>query len=357
MRLRPVLLSLAALALTACATTDTTVGNVAAAEPSKDQGPAAELRLGYFANVTHAGAVYGVGSGTFQESLGSTKLSSQVFNAGPAAVEALFGDAVDATFIGPNPAINGFVKSGGALRIVSGATSGGASLVVAKGITSAAQLKGKIVASPQTLGTQDIALRTWLSGQGFAVDEAGAGDVTIRAQENAQTLQEFQAGRIAGAWVPEPWASRLVLEGGGTVLVDEKTLWPGGEFVTTHLVVRTEYLEEHPATVKALLEGQIAANEAIEADLTGAKEVVNAELEELTGKALQPATIDRAFAGITLTTDPLAQTLKTSAEHGFQSGLVDRADLTGIYDLTLLREVLGTDVSDAGLGASTQKKG
>ena len=154
-------------------------------------------------------------------------------------------------------------------------------------------------------------------------------------------------------WVPEPWASRLVLEGGGKVLLDERDLWPGGDFVTTHLVVRADYLEQHPATVKALIEGQIAANEAIEADQAGAEEVVNAELEELTGKALEPATLDRAFSNITLTSDPLAETLKTSAEHGVDSGLVERADLTGIYDLTLLREVLGTDVSDAGLGVPT----
>ena len=360
MRLRPVLLSLLALTLTtACATTDTSTIKAAAVDTSKDRGPAAELRLGYFANVTHAGAVYGAGAGTFAEALGSeTALKTQDFNAGPAAVEALFAGSIDATFIGPNPAINGFVKSGGqALRIVSGATSGGASLVVAEGITSPAQLEGKILSTPQTLGTQDIALRTWLADKGFEVDEAGAGDVTIRAQENAQTLQEFQAGRIAGAWVPEPWASRLVLEGGGTVLVDEKTLWPDGEFVTTHLVVRTQYLEEHPQTVKKLLEGQVAAGKAIASDLPGAKAVVNAELKELTGKALKPATIDRAFEGIEITTDPLAETLKTSAEHAVATGLTKEADLTGIYDLTLLREVLGTDVSDAGLGAPSQKKG
>ena len=359
MRLRPVLLSLLALSLaTACATTDTSTTKAAAVDTTKDQGPAAELRLGYFANVTHAGPVYGVGKGLYQEALGSTTLKTQVFNAGPAAVEALFAGAVDAAYLGPNPAVNGFVKSGGeALRIVSGATSGGASLVVAKGITSPAQLKGKIVASPQTGGTQDVALRTWLAGNGFRVDQSGAGDVTIRAQENAQTLQEFQAGRIAGAWVPEPWASRLVLEGGGSVLVDEKALWPGGKFVTTHLVVRTQYLEEHPQTVKALIEGQVKADQAIAADQAGAKTVINAQLEELTGKALKPATIDRAFSGITITEDPLAETLKTSAQHGFATGLTKEADLTGIYDLRLLREVLGTDVSDAGLGAATEQKG
>ncbi len=353
MKLRSAVLSVAALALTAaCATTDTSITRAAAVDASKDRGPAAELRLGYFANVTHAGPVYGVGKGLYQQALGATALRTQVFNAGPAAVEALFAGAVDAAYLGPNPAVNGFVKSGGkALRIVAGATSGGASLVVAKGITSPAQLEGEVVASPQTGGTQDVALRTWLADNGFTVDQAGAGDVTVRAQENAQSLQEFQAGRIAGAWVPEPWASRLVLEGGGSVLVDEKSLWPGGRFVTTQLVVRTQFLEEHPQTVEALLRGQVAADEAIAADPAGAKTLVNAELQRLTGKALTPATIDRAFANIEITEDPLAATLRTSAEHGFATGLTQEADLTGIYDLRLLREVLGTDVPDAGLGA------
>ncbi|MCW2776714.1 MAG: sulfonate transporter substrate-binding protein, partial [Frankiales bacterium] len=214
--LRKAVLVLSALALASgCATSNASDTKKDAAPAASRTGtPAAELRLGYFANVTHASAVYGVGSGDFQKSLGSTKLSTQIFNAGPAAVEALFAGSLDAAYLGPSPAINAFVKSNGdAIRIVSGATSGGAALVVAKGITSPQQLKGKIVADPQTGGTQDVALRTWLKGQGFTEDATGAGDVTIRAQENAQSLQEFQAGRIAGAWVPEPWASRLVLEG------------------------------------------------------------------------------------------------------------------------------------------------
>lgn len=349
--IRPSLLAVAALALSACAVTDLN----AVAQPvrtSADARPAAELRLGYFANVTHAGAVYGVGTGTFAEELGATRLKTQVFNAGPAAVEALFAGSLDAAYLGPNPAVNGFVRSRGeALRIVAGATSGGASLVVRDDITSPDQLRGERLASPQTGGTQDVALRTWLAEQGFRVDEEGGGDVVIRAQENATTLTEFQAGRIAGAWVPEPWASRLVLEGGGRVLVDEKDLWPGGRFVTTQLVVRTQFLRDHPQTVEALLRGQIAADRQIAADPARAKSVLNAELLELTGKALQPATLDRAFAQIEVTEDPVASSLRRSAENAFASGLVPEADLSGIYDLTLLRKVLGRDVQDAGLGS------
>jgi NitT/TauT family transport system substrate-binding protein len=314
---------------------------------------AGQLRLGYFANVTHAGPVYGVGTGVLQQALGTTKLSTQIFNAGPAAVEALFAGAIDAAYVGPNPAINGFVKSKGeALRIVAGATSGGAALVVKPEITSPAQLKGKRIADPQTGGTQDIALRSWLAGQGFTEQVDGSGDVTILAQENAATLDLFKAGRIDGAWVPEPWASRLVLDGGGKVLVDEKSLWPGGRFVTTNLVVSTSFLTEHPATVEALLRGQVEADRQINADKAKAQAVVNAELKKLTGKSLQPAVIARAFSQIEITEDPVASSLKTAAEHAFASGLTKEADLNGIYDLTLLRKVLGRTVDDAGLGRS-----
>ena len=349
---------LAAVAVTSACAVTPDAASAAPVVSSPDARPADELRLGYFANVTHAGAVYGVGSGTFADALGDTRLETQVFGAGPAAVEALFAGSIDAAYLGPNPAVNGFVKSRGeALRIVAGATSGGASLVVRKGITSAEQLRGEKLASPQTGGTQDIALRTWLAEQGFEVDADGGGDVVIRAQENAQTLSEFQAGRIAGAWVPEPWASRLVLEGGGEVLVDEADLWEGGRFVTTHLVVRTDFLRDHPQSVEALLRGQVEAEAQIAADPERAKRVVNAELEELTGKALQPATIDRAFSRIEVTSDPVASSLRRSAEDAVATGLVEEADLTGIYDLTLLEAVLGRDVEDAGLGRAAAAEG
>jgi NitT/TauT family transport system substrate-binding protein len=337
------LLALAALgAVSACG---------ASSSASEKAGPARELRLGYFANVTHAAAVYGVGTGLYQQALGGTTLKTQVFSAGPTAVEALFAGAVDAAYVGPNPAVNAFVQSKGeAVRIVAGATSGGAALVVKPSITDVSQLRGKRIADPQTGGTQDVALRTLLAANKFDVDISGAGDVTVVAQDSGATLDLFKGGQIDGGWVPEPWASRLVLDGGGRVLVDEKSLWPGGRFVTTNLVVRTEFLAEHPETVEALLRGQVAAGKAINADKPRAQQVVNAQLERLTGKALAPAVIARAFANIEVTDDPLAATLQTSAAHARAVGLLRQADLEGIYDLTLLRKVLGRPVDDAGLG-------
>ncbi len=343
-------LTVLALAGTAgCAVTPT-----GAAAPSSSAagptGPAAELRLGFFPNVTHAPALYGVRSGEFARALGSTRLSPQVFPAGPAAVEALFAGNLDAAYLGPNPAINAFVKGRGAVRIVAGATSGGAALVVRKDIDRPEQLRGRRIASPQTGGTQDIALRTWLAEHGYRTDARGGGDVTIVAQENGQTLTSFAAGQVDGAWVPEPWVSRLVLEAGGEVLVDEEDLWPGGRFVTTHLVVRTAYLAQHPQTVEALLRGEVTALRALREDGARARDVVNDELAQLTGAALPGPVLERAFREITVTADPLAATLERSAEDAFATGLVQRADLRGIYDLALLRKVLGRDVDDAGLG-------
>jgi NitT/TauT family transport system substrate-binding protein len=318
-------------------------------------GPAAALRLGYFANVTHAPALAGVAQGFFAKELGSTKLSTQVFNAGPAAIEALNAGAIDAAYLGPNPAINGFVKSKGeALRIIAGATSGGAQLVVRPDITSAAQLKGTNLATPQLGGTQDVALRAWLSEQGLKTTPGGGGDVSITPSENAQTLQLFQDGRLDGAWLPEPWASRLVLDAGAKVLVDEKTLWPKGEFVTTHLIVAKKYLDEHPQTVEALLRGHVQAVAWVKDTPDQAPDVVNAEIAEAAGKPLSEPVITRAFANIAVTNDPLAGSLAKDLADGVTAGVVKDADLKGIYDLRLLNKVLTAQgqptVSSGGLG-------
>src|SRR6188768_3776926 len=240
---------LSATALAACGGGD---------DAASASGDAPALRLGYFPNITHAPALIGVKNGLFQQSLGSTKLEPKTFNAGPAAIEALFSGAIDATYIGPNPAINGWSQSKGeGLKIIAGSTSGGAGLVVKPGINTAADLKGKKVATPQLGNTQDVALRAWLKSNGLNADQQGGGDVSVLPQDNATALQAFAQGAIDGAWVPEPNLSRLVLESKGKVLVDEKDLWPNGQFVTTHLIVKQEFLKKYPETVKKLLQGHL----------------------------------------------------------------------------------------------------
>lgn len=310
---------------------DTTVGTATADE----------VRLGFFPNVTHAPALVGVEQGLFEESLGDTELTTSTFNAGPEAVEALFADALDVTYIGPNPAINAFAQSNGeAIRIVSGSTSGGAFLVTKPEITSADDLKGQKVATPQLGNTQDVALRTWLKDEGLSSDTSGGGDVSIVPQANADTLTAFQNGDIAGAWVPEPWATRLIKEAGGKVLVDEATLWPEGRYVTTHIIVRTAFLDEYPGTVKAILEGHQKALAQIESEPEQSQADVNAQIEALTDKPLPTDVLAAAWENLTFTDDPIASSLKTSAEDAEEVGLLDPVDLEGIYDLSILNSLL-----------------
>jgi NitT/TauT family transport system substrate-binding protein len=311
------------------------------AAPAPTQGTVT-LRLGYFLNVTHASAIVGIESGIFQDKLGNgVKLETSTFNAGPQVVEALNSGALDASYIGPNPAINEFAQSGGeAIRIISGATSGGAFLVVKPGINTARDLKGKKIASPQLGNTQDVALRTWLKKKGLKTDTAGGGDVSILPQDNAQTLDLFEQGQVDGAWVPEPWATRLVQEGGGNILVDERTLWPKGRFVTTQLIVRTEFLKEHPDAVKRLLEGQVAANDLIKNDPQRAQNLVGQGINNATGKPLAADVIAASFQNLEFTNDPIASSLRKSAKDAEAVGLLKAVNLRGIYDLKLLNQVL-----------------
>jgi NitT/TauT family transport system substrate-binding protein len=185
-----------------------------------------------------------------------------------------------------------------------------------------------------------VALRAWLAKHGLSTTLEGGGDVQIVPQANAQTLETFRSGGIAGAWVPEPWATRLVLEGGGKVLVDEADLWPAGEFVTTHLIVRTAYLRAHRAVVEHLLAGHLAATEFVNADGATAKQVVNAAIKSLTGKALRTAVIDRAWSNLRFTIDPIASSLGKSAADAIANGLLDPVDLKGIYELSPLNRLL-----------------
>ncbi|MEA2683790.1 MAG: sulfonate transport system substrate-binding protein [Chloroflexota bacterium] len=301
-----------------------------------------DVRLGYFANITHATALVGVANGTYGQELGSLgKLKTSTFNAGPAAVEALLSGAIDMSYVGPNPAVNAYVQShGSAVRIISGATSGGASLVVKKSINSAADLKGKKLATPQLGGTQDVALRYWLGVNGLTTDSSGGGDVSILPQDNAQTLTTFQAGAIDGAWVPEPWATRLVQEGGGRVLVDERSLWPSGEFVSTVLLVRKDFLDAHPAQVKAILRAQVKTNRYLADHPTESQTAANAQILAITGKALKPATIAASWANLKFTNDPIASSLRSDVSHAQKEGLLKSTDIKNLFDLSLLNAVL-----------------
>ena len=333
----------AVVLLAACGSsgTKTTASSSAAPGAPTTTSPPTKIRLGYFPNITHAPAIVGVDKGLFAAALGQNTLETATFNAGPEAIEALFAESIDATFIGPNPAINAYAKSRGeAVRIVAGTTSGGAYLVVKPEITKVADLKGKTLSTPQLGNTQDVALRKYLKDNGLSFDGSGGGDVSITPLPNADTLSQFAAGTIDGAWVPEPFATRLQKESAAKVLVDEKTLWPDGKFVTTHLIVATRFLQAHPDVVEQLINGLDESIKFIESSPADAQKVVNEGINEVTGKPLKDTVLSTAFKNLTFTLDPVASSLKTSADNAEAVGLLDPVDLKGIYDLSLLNNVL-----------------
>jgi NitT/TauT family transport system substrate-binding protein len=323
------------------------------ASPAGAQAKPVTLRLGYFPNLTHASAVVGVERRIFKKNLGSNKLSVRTFNAGPEAVEALLSGAIDATYVGPSPAITAWERSH-AVKIISGATSGGALLVVSPGINDADGLKGKKFATPQLGGTQDVAARYWLKTQSMKTTTNGGGDVSIIPQANGTTLNSFKTKSIAGAWLPEPWATRAVQEGGAHVLLDERKLWPKGKFVTTHLIVSTKFLKEHPDVVTQLVKGQIESNDYLRTNPADSKAAIDKGLERITGQGISAKLLDAAWKNLDFTNDPIASSLQPNADHAVSVGLLETPKLKGIYDLSILNKLLKAakqpTVADAGLG-------
>ncbi|MFC5724422.1 aliphatic sulfonate ABC transporter substrate-binding protein [Streptomyces gamaensis] len=299
------------------------------------------VRIGYFPNITHATALVGDHEGFFRKELGGTRLRVTAFNAGPSEIEALNAGSIDIGWIGPSPAVNGFTKSGGKnLRIVSGSASGGVRLVVdPRKVGSLDDVKGKRIATPQKGNTQDVAFLNWLSGKGWKVDpQSGKGDVSVVRTDNKVTPDAFRSGSVDGAWVPEPTASQLVALG-GKVLLDEADLWPDKKFVITNVVVSQKFLERHPDVVEAVLRGSVRANAWIKEHPEQAEAAANAALRSLTGKALPPEVLAPAWRSIQVTDDPLAATLDAEADHAVRAGLLDKPDLSGIYDLRPLNKV------------------
>jgi NitT/TauT family transport system substrate-binding protein len=303
------------------------------------------IRVGYFPNITHAQALVGRANGQFEKALGgNVQIEWKSFNAGPAAIEALFANAIDMTYVGPNPAVTGYVRSQGeAVRVIAGAASGGASLVVRQGagIQKVVDFHGKKVATPQLGNTQDVALRSWMRANGLATREKG-GDVQVLPIANPDQLTLFQRGQIDAAWAPEPWAARLVHEGGGRIFIDERDLWPNRQFVITDLIVSPKFLKQHPDIVKNFLRVHVELTQWIDKNQAQAKQILNQQLQKETGKSLPLEVLDDAFSRMQVTYDPIRASLLKSTQQAFDEGFLGRAqpDISGLYDLTLLNEVL-----------------
>jgi NitT/TauT family transport system substrate-binding protein len=303
------------------------------------------IRVGYFPNMTHAQALVGRANGAFDQALGlGVHLDWKAFNAGPTVIEAMFAEAIDIAYVGPNPTVAGYVRSQGeAVRVIAGAASGGAALVVRQGsgIQKAADIHGKKVATPQLGNTQDVALRAWLRANGLKPREKG-GDVQVVPTANPDQLTLFLRGQLDAAWAPEPWAARLVHEGGGQIMLDERDLWPNRQFVATNLIVRPKFLKEHPDLVKKFLQAHVDLTQWIVKNPDQAKDILNKQLQKETGKPLTQQVLDEAFSRMQVTYDPIRSSLLKSTQQAFDEGFLGKQqpDLSGLYDLTLLNEVL-----------------
>jgi len=303
------------------------------------------LRIGYFPNVNHAQAIIGFQTGYFEKQFGdNVDVQTITFNAGPSAIEALLAKRIDATYVGSNPAINGYIASGGKdLRIISGAASGGAVFVIRNdsGIHSPRDFAGKKFASPQLGNTQDVALRKYLLDHGYKTTENG-GNVTVVPVSNADTLILFQKKQLDGAWVPEPWGDRLVKEGGGKILLDERDLWPQGKFVTNNIVARTDYLKSNPDVIKKLLAANVNETLWINSHKEEAAKLLNEGIKKITGKAIPEDELKASLSRMDFTYDPLKLALLQSANNAFDVGYLgkQRPDLSGIFDTKILDAVL-----------------
>ncbi|MBI5687924.1 MAG: ABC transporter substrate-binding protein [Verrucomicrobia bacterium] len=309
------------------------------------------LRVGHFPNVTHAQAMiaHGLsreGKGWFEQRMGpDVEVRWFVYNAGPSAMEAIFTKSLDIAYVGPNPAINAHLKSRGEeVRIVAGACSGGAALVVQPDgrIKTDGDFRGRKVATPQLGNTQDVAARAWLATKGLRVTMTG-GDALVVPTANPDQLALFQKGDLDAVWTVEPWVTRLVLETKGRVYLEESALWPqtGGRYVTTHLVSSVRFLKTKPALLKRWIAAHVELTQWINQHADEAKRLLNAEIKAETTKALPGDVLDGAWRRLELTHDPVRASLLRSAEDAHRIGFLrGKPDLSRIYDLKLLNEVL-----------------
>lgn len=314
-----------------------------ASSAERARGSAEVLRLGIFPNLTHAPGFVAQGAGIFEEVMAPTEVELTVFNSGTDAGNALLGGSIDASYIGPGPATSLFLESDGGVAVVSGAVSGGASFVVRKdaGINGPQDLPGKKIAIPGIGNTQDIALRAWLEENGLTTNDEG-GEVSVLEVDNPELPQLFEAGELDGAWEPEPYPSLLVEQGLAEVYVDEADLWPDGQFVTTHLLVNTTYMDTHPDVVRRLVEANVEAIDFLNENPEEAKTAAQAELITAGAPSLDQAVVDAAWDKLTFTWDPIATSLQTGAEHAFDLGYLDEnpSNILDLYRLDDLNTIL-----------------
>jgi NitT/TauT family transport system substrate-binding protein len=310
---------------------------------SQKAGSDITVRVAHFPNITHSQALVGRAGGEFQKALGeSNKIEWKVFNAGPSEIEALFAGEVDIGYIGPGPAINGYSKSKGDLQIIAGATDAGAVLVSRKDLVigDIKELDGKKVAVPQFGNTQDLSLRNLLKEHDLK-DTTKGGTVEIHQAENPDIKTLLDRGEIDAALVPEPWGSRLVKEVKANVVLDYNQVWRDGKYTTAVVIVRKDFLKQHPDLVEKFIRTHVELTGYINKNPDQAREIVNAQIAELTQKPLAKDVLEEAFKRLTITNDPEQESVldfvKLSVDAGFLKETPDTKDL---FNLKLLNKVL-----------------
>lgn len=291
------------------------------------------LRVGHFPNITHAQALVArqlarQGKGWFEERLGpEVKLEWFVYNAGPSAMEAIFADSIDLTYVGPNPVLNAYHRARGQeMRVVAGAATGGAALVVQGDgrIAGPQDFKGRRLGTPQLGNTQDVAARVWLKAQGFHVTQLG-GDVQVLPTANPDQLALFQRGTLDAVWTVEPWVSRLELESGGKILIEQT------DALTTVLAASVKAVEERPALVKRFVAAHAELTDWINAHPEEARALARAELKALTQRELPAPVADRAWPRLNFTSaisrEPFDALMRETQSVGFLRGASDLGKL------------------------------
>lgn len=302
-----------------------------------------KVRIGYFPNVNHAQAIIGFAKGDFQRELNGVRVEGKLFNAGPSAIEALMVNDVDVLYVGPMPTISGYLASNGTLlRIVAGSASGGAVFIVRNdsSINTPNDLTNKRFAVPQIGNTQDIVLRTYLLDHGYKTIDKG-GSVTIIPAKNTEMVTLFSKKEIDGAWVPEPWATKILKLTNTKLFLDERDIWPNKRFVSANIVVRTDFLKKYPDIVEKIIRVHVEETIWINNNREVSIDLLQSELERLTNTKFEKEELREAMSRLDFTYDPIKDSLIKIAENAYKLGYIDKKpDLSNIYDLNILNKVL-----------------
>ncbi|MEW5977924.1 MAG: ABC transporter substrate-binding protein [Acidobacteriota bacterium] len=316
-----------------------TFGGCHRAEPERRN----EIRLGCFPNLTHAQALIGLANGTFQRHLGpDTPIVQKIFPSGPSAMEAILAGEVDLVYVGPGPAINGFVRSRARVfKIIAGAASGGSVLVAREGVRLelSEDYQHKRFASPQIGNTQDVSLRIYLKEMGYLPLEKG-GTVEVLPVANPDILSLFLRREIHAAWVPEPWGTILVRQGNGHIVIDERDLWPDRRFATTVLVAANAFLARSPEQAAKLLAGHVEVTSWVQEHPAEASRLLNQEISRIMRKEMNGAILDEALQRVEVTWDPIASSIHTYFRRARELKYVKKGTIQGLVDVSLLNQVL-----------------